>query len=426
MNISVSDGLDYILNRLLYDFLVSLRIGEPLVEYLNTFLLIAIVLAFMFGLHLGIRFLLRKTLKRVDQRSSNNIFMHLLNNRLPHYLAFVAPVIVLKNSIGIIFYGFPKWIPIFHNIIDAYIVLMIVWLLMSILSAGADALKEHPTYKSKPLDSYLQVIRMILLLYAIIILFSMFTGKSPVAFFTAMGAMSAVLLLMFKDTIMGFVASIQVTTNDMVRIGDWIEMPKYGADGDVIEINLTTVKVQNWDKTITMVPTYALISDSFQNWRGMQESGGRRLKRAIHLKQSTVRFIQDDELERFQKIQGIKDYIIEKSKEIHQHNKEIGANTELSVNGRSLTNLGLFRKYAEWYLLNHPGVRNDMTFIVRQLAPTDRGLPLEVYVFAATINWVEYEGIAGDVFDHLLASVKYFDLEIFESSTNKMRIVRED
>src|SRR5690606_38967685 len=226
------------------------------------------------------------------------------------------------------------------------------------------------------------------------------------------------------DTIMGFVASIQVTTNDMVRIGDWIEMPKYGADGDVLEINLTTVKVQNWDKTITTIPTYTLISDSFQNWRGMQDSGGRRIKRAIVLKQGSIRFISDEELPRFKKIQGIHAYITQRQEEISKHNQSIGADRSVPVNGRNLTNAGLFRIYIDWYLRNHPGTHKSMLMMVRQLAPTEHGLPLELYVFTNTIRWVEYEPIQADIFDHLIAAAKYFDLEIFELPTgNDLREV---
>src|SRR5690606_9755384 len=240
------------------------------------------------------------------------------------------------------------------------------------------------------------------------------TGKSPVAFFSVMGAASAILLLMFKDTIMGFVASIQVTTNDMVRIGDWIEMPKFGADGDVMEITLTTVKVQNWDKTITTIPTHMLIADSFKNWRGMQEYQGRRLKRAIIIKQSSIRYIADDELGRFKKIQAISAYIDERKAEIDLHNQKIGADRVVPVNGRNMTNAGLFRKYASWYVENHPGVHKEKIIMVRQLAPTPQGLPFEFYLFINTVAWVQYEPIAADIFDHLIAAVKYFDLEIFE------------
>lgn len=424
MNKTSSEEIFFIVNRFMNDLALGLGFQVSTSRFVSTIVLIALYTVLLIGIHISIRFLLRQTLRKASQKSNHHIFRYLLKNRFAHMLAYVAPVILLKNTVGMVFYNYPNWVPIVDKLIDAYIVLMIVWLLMAMLSSWADVIKEHPSYKGTPLDSYLQVIRMVLFLYAIIILFSMFTGKSPLAFFTAMGAMSAVLMLMFKDTIMGFVASIQVTTNDMIRIGDWVAMPKYGADGTVTEINLTTVKIQNFDRTITTVPTYALISDSFRNWRGMQESGGRRIKRPIYIKQSSVRFIEEDELDKFKKIQGIQEYIVEKNDEIQKHNESIGADRSLLVNGRNLTNLGLFRIYAIWYLEKHPHIRKDMSLMVRQLDPTERGIPMEIYAFANTTLWVPYEGIAGDVFDHLIASVKYFDLEIFEVTSDKIALTQ--
>ena len=291
---------------------------------------------------------------------------------------------------------------------------MIINILMSALNAFGDGIKTNEKFKYRPIKSYLQVVQIILYLFGVIALFSQLTGKDPVAFFSIMGAASAVLLLMFKDTIMGFVASIQVTVNDMVRLGDWIEMPKYGADGDVIDINLTTVKIQNWDKTVTTVPTHTLISDSFKNWRGMVEFGGRRCKRPIIIKQASIRYVGDSELEKFKQIQGIRTYIDQRKAEIDLHNTRINADRSLLLNGRNITNAGLFRQYANWYIENHPGVHPDKIKVVRQLDPTTAGLPFEFYFFTNTIKWVEYEGIVGDIFDHLIAAVKYFDLEIFE------------
>ena len=218
---------------------------------------------------------------------------------------------------------------------------------------------------------------------------------------------------------MGFVASIQLSANDMVRIGDWITMGKFSADGDVIEINLTTVKIRNFDKTISYIPPYSLVSESFQNWRGMQETGGRRIKRSVLIKQSSIRFIETkEELEKFKKIQDISAYIEKRSAEIDKHNEDVGADKSLAVNGRNLTNMGLFRSYVSEYLRSHPEVKQDMMIMVRQLDPTSKGVPLELYLFADTIVWAKYEGILADIFDHTLASMKYFDLEIFEDVSN--------
>lgn len=425
MNSILVEDTAHTISKYTYQFLLSLRVNEAIALYLNSVLLFSIVAILVFLIQYLVRNVIRKTLKKVSENSDYTFFHYLLDNKFPHYLALIAPISLVKNTIDIIFVDFPKWVPIFNNLIDIYIIFALIKIMTSILYSCADLLREHPAYSEKPLDSYIQIIKLILYLFGAIILFSILTGKSPLVFFSAMGAMSAVLLLMFKDTIMGFVASIQVTTNDMVKIGDWVTIKKYGADGDVIEINLTTVKIQNFDKTITTVPTYALTSESFQNWRGMQQSGGRRIKRPIYIKQTSIRFLDDNELEHFKKIQGLKEYIEERNQEIHLHNQKTGANKDLKVNGRNLTNMGIFREYIEWYIGMHPHIHHEMTHIVRQLTPTDKGIPLEIYVFTNTTNWKEYEKIMSDIFDHLIASVKYFDLEIFEAASNSMRITHD-
>ncbi len=238
--------------------------------------------------------------------------------------------------------------------------------------------------------------------------------KSPLVFLTGMGAMTAILLLVFKDAILGLVAGIQLMANDMVRPGDWIEMPKYGADGDVIDVSLTTLKVRNWDKTITTVPTYALISDSFKNWRGMEDSGGRRIKRSISIDLDSIRHCDDEMLDRFEKIDRIRDYVLETRARIAEANRDATIDAALPVNGRQMTNIGTFRKYMEAYLREIPEVHPEMTFLVRQLQPTERGLPIEIYVFSKDQRWVQYEAIQADIFDHFFASLPYFDLRAFQ------------
>jgi miniconductance mechanosensitive channel len=225
-------------------------------------------------------------------------------------------------------------------------------------------------------------------------------------------------MLIFKDTILGFVASMQVSTNDMVRIGDWITMPKYGADGDVIQITLTTVKIRNFDKTITTIPPYSLVSDSFQNWRGMVETGGRRVKRSIYVKQSSIRFLSDEEVKELLKVQAVNQYISTRSQEIEAYNQSVGADKSLALNGRNLTNMGLFREYIKNWLSLHPDVHKEMLLLVRQLQPTSKGLPLELYFFTATTEWERYEDITSDVFDHVTAAARFFDLELFEDISN--------
>lgn len=270
----------------------------------------------------------------------------------------------------------------------------------------------------KPIDSYVQVVKIILYCIGFIILFSILTGQKPGVIVGGLGAASAILMLVFKDTIMGFVASLQVSANDMVRIGDWITMPKFGADGDVIQITLSTVKIRNFDKTITTIPPYSLVSDSFQNWRGMVDAGGRRVKRSVFVKQSSIRFLAIEELQGLEKIQYISDYIRLRSSEIDAYNQASGADKSVPINGRNLTNMGLYRQYIKNYLNHHPEVHKEMLLLVRQLQPTAKGLPLELYFFTVTIDWEKYEEISSDIFDHVTAAAKYFDLELYEDISN--------
>lgn len=406
------------INKYSYDQLLQWGIDERWAAYVNLMVLILLTVVGVFIVHYIVWKILRQIL--VSLKSKKRKFIgYLSDNRFAHSLALIAPVGFVRASIPIVFDNFPAFISPMTTLLSIYAIFMVITILMSVVNAFGDKLKDSPTLGNRPISSYLQVVKIIIYLLAAVALFSRLTGKDPVAFFSVMGAASAILLLMFKDTIMGFVASIQVTTNDMVRIGDWIEMPKYGADGDVIEMTLTTVKVQNWDMTITTLPTHTLITDSFKNWRGMYDYEGRRLQRAIVIQQSSIRYINEDEIDRFKAIQGIHDYIIKKKEEIEQHNEKIGADRTLKINGRNLTNAGLFRQYASWYVENHPGVHKDKTIMVRQLAPTENGLPFELYLFTNSIVWTEYEAIVGDIFDHLIASVKYFDLEIFEVPSGK-------
>ena len=279
-------------------------------------------------------------------------------------------------------------------------------------------LKRLIPFKDKPVDSFVQVAMILVWFMAIILVFSILTGKEVSTFLTAMGALSAVILLIFKDTILGLVASIQLTSNDLIRIGDWITMKQFGADGDVIEINLNSVKVQNFDKTITTIPTYKLISDSFKNWRGMSDSNGRRIKRALLIKGSSIKFMGEEELSKLQKIKLISDYISQTKSEIIEHNSNLDIVSDIKVNGRNLTNIGLFRKYTENYLVSNKLINNEMTVMCRQLTPTSQGVPLEIYAFITDKEWKNYENIVSDLFDHLLASLSTFDLELFELPSN--------
>src|SRR5690606_29085082 len=276
---------------------------------------------------------------------------------------------------------------------------------------GRDILRTSNAFTDKPVDSYLQVIQIFLYFICGTLIFSVITGNSPWSFLVSLGAASAILMLVFKDTILGFVASIQVSANDSVRVGDWIEMSKYGADGDVLQINLNNVMIQNFDKTIVTIPTYTLLSDAFKNYRGMQESGGRRIKRAVNIKISTIRYLNEQEIDELSKIQLLAPYIEERRSEITEFNAKNNTDASVLVNGRRMTNVGLFRAYIERFAKNNPNIHQNMTLMVRQLAPTEHGLPLELYMFTSDTKWVFFENAMSDVFDHLFAAIKYFDLE---------------
>ena len=302
-------------------------------------------------------------------------------------------------------------------------VILILRIARSLLRTISDYLKTLPRFKDKPINSYIQVFMIFAWAGGLFTILAIITETDIWKFLTGLGAASAVLLLVFRDTILGFVASIQVSINDMVRIGDWITFEKYGADGDVTEINLATVKVQNFDKTITTIPTYALISDSFKNWRGMQSSNGRRIKRAVIIKQKSIKFLTDEDLATLKKIGLISDYLEDRKSKIDQFNQANEIDKSVLINGRNLTNLGVFRKYIEAYLENHSAINDEMTMMTRQLAPTSQGIPLEIYAFSSDKRWVNYEYIMADVFDHILAAVPYFDLEIFELPTTLNPVV---
>ncbi|MCB0757575.1 MAG: mechanosensitive ion channel [Flavobacteriales bacterium] len=375
----------------------------------------ALVLTLMLLLSKVLNWVLTLLLKRLAVRTESKFDDFLVKRRTPRYVARIVPLVLAFNLIPVVLANFPRGVPLVEALFNVFFILLAIRILRSVIDASMDTLKLKEAYSGKPLDSYAQVISLILWIIAGVLIFSQLTGRSALAFLTAMGAASAVMLLIFKDTILGFVASIQISANDLVRLGDWITMEKYGADGDVSEINLTTVKVINFDKTITTIPTYALISDSFQNWRGMQQAGGRRIKRSIRIKMSSIRYLDEEEIDALRPIELLTSFIDRRREEIRQFNATHEVDKSILVNGRNLTNVGLFRHYMERYALDYPGVHPDMTRMVRQLAPDERGLPLELYCFSKDTRWVVYEHLMADIFDHLLASTGYFGLEVFEN-----------
>ena len=400
--------------NLFYNQLVDWGIKSTTADYLNMLILLFLVAIIAYGTGKAARAVIIRLLHRISLKTKNVFDDYLIKHRFPKYIASLLPCVIFNISTPLIFADFQNWIDIVLSLIDIYVAVLVIIIGRSILLATRDYLKTKDEFKDKPVESFIQVIIIFLYIAVGVVIFSLLTGKSPWAFLTAMGAASAVLLLVFKDTILGFVASIQVATNDMVRIGDWITMEKYDADGDVIEITLATVKVQNWDKTITTIPTYYLISDSFKNWRGMQDSGGRRIKRSIYIKICSIHHLTPAEIESMKQIDVISNYLSKQSVDLHNHNLQHSPNNSIPVNGRHLTNIGVFRKYINYYLETHPDIHQDMTVMVRQLSPTVTGIPIEIYAFSKETAWLVYEELMSDIFDHLLASVPYFKLEIFE------------
>ena len=328
-------------------------------------------------------------------------------------LSHIAPALIIYYLAEI----FPAGQESIERLAIVYIILVGVLVYDSFLNAIVDIYRTYEVSKQKPIKGYIQVVKIITYIFVAIFVVATLMNRSPLVLLSGLGAMTAVLMLIFKDSILGLVAGVQLSINDMVRIGDWIEMPNYGADGDVIDITLNTVKVQNWDKTISTIPAYALISSSFKNWRGMSESGGRRIKRSICIDMNSIKFCNEEMIGRFKNIQFISKYIENKIAELADYNKDQNIDGATLVNGRHLTNVGTFRAYIQAYLKNHPKIHKDMTFLVRQLKPTEIGLPIEIYVFSNDQNWVNYEGIQADIFDHLLAVIPEFELRLFQSPT---------
>jgi miniconductance mechanosensitive channel len=333
-------------------------------------------------------------------------------------LAHLIPAWLIFTFLPPVLEPYPRLSALAANFVEAYIILMVTLALSSLIAAAQDIAREHEIARHAPTEIISQALRIVAWFIGFILILSALVDRSPLVFFSGLGAMTAVLMLIFKDSLLGLVAGLQIASNDLVSEGDWIEIPKYGADGTVTEVGLMTVKVQNWDKTISSVPTYALISDSFKNWRGMELSGGRRIKRSVSLDMTSVRFCDKEMRERFLKIQYLRDHIESKTKELAAWNKERAVDEGVLVNGRRLTNLGCFRAYLEAYLKHHPQIHAEgMTFIVRHLPPGPTGLPIEVYVFSKDQRWVQYEAIQADIFDHILAVIPQFDLRVFQEPT---------
>ena len=380
-------------------------------RWLVTFLIL--VLAWLMN-HLAKGFMLR-FLRFCIKNSKTQWDDKLVQRNLFHRLSHLAPIIVISFFLPQIWVGHPTAEGLIDAFSQIYTMLVVLLVVQALLDAFHDVYRTFEWSKQVPIYSFIQAIKLIVYMVGAVFIVAKLMGKDPSVIFGSLGALTAVLMLVFKDSILGFAAGIHLTTNKMLSLGDWLEMPKYGADGDVIEIGLTTVKVQNFDKTITTIPTYTLISDAFKNWRGMSESPGRRIKRSILIDLHSIRFCDEALLESLASIQAISGYIREKQKEVQAFNQQlVTGGSDHPANGRRLTNIGTFRAYLVAFLRQHPLINQEMTLLVRQLEPTPRGLPLQIYVFSSDKRWVEYEGIVSDLFDHILSVMKEFDLRAYQ------------
>ncbi|MCY2687212.1 mechanosensitive ion channel family protein [Salinimicrobium sp. TH3] len=399
----------------LADYFMAQGMDADVAHFLNMLINIVVVGVLWFVIHFITKRLVLTSFQKFTNQTKTTFDDYLVKSNFPRYISNIFPLLLLILTVPIVFEDYPKLLGIFEKLVDIYIILLTVLIGRSLVRTTTNFMKRHERYHDKPLESYAQVLMIIFWSIGLIFIFSEITEKSVLGFLISLGAASAIILFIFKDTILGFVASIQVSVNDIVRIGDWITFSKYGADGFVTEINLATVRVQNWDNTYTTIPTYYLISDSFHNWRGMQESPGRRIKRSINIKQNSIRFVNDEDIAKFEEFGLIGPYIKERQEEINAYNKEMGINKKHLINGRHQTNLGIFRQYALSYLKAHPKIHQEMTMMVRHLPPTTQGIPIEIYCFSADKRWEFYEAVTADIFDHLIAAIPYFDLQLFES-----------
>ena len=385
------------------------------VDIENPYIMLLICILFAYILFLVTNQIILRSIAKIFRKTSTKFDDILLEQKVFNKLPYLIPLIFL--------YSLRDVVPFFKSVdrfLIALIALIILISLNALINAINDVYKKSRFAEKLNIKSYAQVVKLILNSVGIIIIAALLAGKSPIYFLSGLGALTAVLILVFKDTILSLVSSVQISSNDLFKIGDWIEAPQFGADGNVIDIALHSVKVQNWDKTICVVPTNQLINSSFKNWRGMSESGGRRIKRSIKINMKSIRFCSDSMIEKFKTIHLLKDYMEEKLKEIEGYNIDKKIDEADFVNRRSLTNVGTFRAYIKFYLKNNAKIHNDMTFLVRQLAPQSDGLPIEIYVFSNDTDWINYEAIQSDIFDHLLAILPEFELEVFQNLTGNL------
>ncbi|MFH2037778.1 MAG: mechanosensitive ion channel domain-containing protein [Candidatus Zixiibacteriota bacterium] len=394
------------------DIITGWGVNESVALYIGWFAIIMAILVLSIITNYIAKKILLVGITRIIRKTKISWDDALLEHNVFTRLSHIAPALVIYFSAELFSPNLRNYIQRFSTV---YMFLTGWFVLSAFLNAAVSIYQKFEKSRQRPIKGYVQITKIIVFVFIAVYAIGIILDKSVLPILGGLGAMTAVIILVFKDSILGLVASIQLSGNDMVRIGDWIEIPKYGADGDVIDITLTTIKVQNWDKTISYIPAYALVSDSYKNWRGMTESGGRRIKRAINIDMNTVKFAAPEMLEKWQKFRVLKDYLKTKQEEIARYNKELNIDSTPHINGRNLTNLGTFRAYLGEYLKNHPKINKEMTFLIRHLQPTDKGIPIEIYVFSNDKVWANYESIQADIFDHVLAVIPEFDLRVFQN-----------
>ncbi len=399
------------------DLLVSSRINDATADILARGAIIALIIVLSVLTNFLVKRPLLAVLSSLIVRTQSKWDDTLLEKKVLNQLAQLGPALVIYLTAPLALEGHEGAIAFTTGVVQIYMILVSILVVNASFNAIVDIYLTFEVSRRIPIKVFVQVAKIVIYFIGCIFVVCVIMDKTPLFFLSGIGALTAILLLVFKDAILGFVAGIQLITNKMLSPGDWIEMPKYGADGDVLEVALTTVKVQNWDKTITTIPTYALISNSFKNWQGMQESGGRRIKRSVYIDVNTIKLCTEEMLGDFSKIQYISEYIERKKEEVATYNAASHVDETSVVNGRRLSNIGTFRAYVIAYLKNHPMINQEMTFLVRQLSPTEHGLPLEIYVFCKDKVWGNYEAIQADIFDHILAVVPEFDLRVFQHPT---------
>jgi miniconductance mechanosensitive channel len=378
----------------------------------NQWYVYLLILLVGFIVYLFTRYVVLRLISHFFKKTSTDLDDILVERGLLNRLSYLPPLIIIYNLNALI----PEF-EFIYRILLGIIALVVMTSINAFISASSEIYSRSRYAGRLNMKSYLQVLKLIVNIFGVIVIIAVLSGKSPFYLLSGIGALTAVLMLIFKDTILSLVSSIQISSNDLFKVGDWVEAPHFGADGDVIDIGLHTIKIQNWDKTISVIPTHKLVDSSFKNWRGMSDSGGRRIKRSINIDMNSVKFCSNLMIDKYKKFNILKEYLDSKLLEIDEDNSDKNVSHDTLINGRSLTNIGTFRAYIEAYLRNNANIHKEMTFLIRQLSPGTNGIPIEIYVFSNDTNWVSYEAIQSDIFDHLLAIIPEFGLRVFQNPT---------